>query len=93
MDRLPSGRFRARRTIAGRRVHRLFDTGQEAHAWCADGWIKRKQGMAVGTSPDITLRMMRERYVKELEQRGSTPSTLSSARSHADRVIEHWGAA
>ena len=91
IDRLPSGAYRARIDLAGRRLTKTCPTRALAEAWLEE----RRVWKATGRKPDPpeTLAAARERVLSEMAARGYRPSYLADFRSLSRRVVDALGPA
>lgn len=89
IDRLPSGAYRARIDLAGRRLTKTCPTRPLAEAWLEE----RRVWKATGRKPDPpeTLAAARERVLEEMAARGYRPSYLTDFRSLSQRVVDALG--
>jgi integrase len=89
IDRLPSGAYRARIDLAGRRLAKTCPTRALAEAWLEE----RRIWKATGRKPDPpeTLAAARERVLAEMATRGYRPSYLADFRSLSRRVVAAIG--
>lgn len=89
IDRLPSGSFRARIDLFGRRLVKTCPTRELAEAWLEE----RRVWKATGRKPEPpeTLAAARERVLSEMAARGYRPSYLADFRSLSQRVVDALG--
>ena len=91
IDRLPSGAYRARIDLAGRRLAKTCPSRALAEAWLEE----RRVWKATGRKPEPpeTLAAARERVLAEMAARGYRPSYLADFRSLSRRVVDALGPA
>ena len=89
IDRLPSGAYRARIDLAGRRLAKTCPTRALAEAWLEE----RRVWKATGRTPSKleTLASARERVLEEMASRGYRPSYIADFRSLSQRVVNAIG--
>ena len=89
IDRLPSGSYRARIDLFGRRIVKTCPTRALAEAWLEE----RRVWKATGRKPDPpeTLAAARERVLAEMAARGYRASYLTDFRSLSQRVVDAIG--
>jgi len=88
IDRLPSGRYRARIRIGARRLTRTCPTRAAAEAWLRERVIQKATGREDRRE---TLAQARERVLEEMDARGYRPSYLTDFRSLSQRVVDTLG--
>ncbi len=94
IEKLPSGSWRARLWIDGRRVQRTKPTKDLAQDWLTRQ-LRIKESLEYeaprGSWPRVRLRELRDEYLEECERLGRTPNTIRGYISSLNVALELYG--